>query len=83
MTIFLFIPMGLILDLSLKVFPSIITSGNVSVVDHSITYQFQVSASTNFDGTPNEGELSTITANTTLFIPMPGTKAAIIQVLSL
>ena len=61
----------------LKVFPSTITTGNASLIEHSITYQFQVSASINSGGTPNEGELSALSANTTLFIPMPGTKATL------
>ena len=62
---------------SLKVYPSTINSGNISLIDYSITYQFQVSASTNFGQTPNEGELSDVTANTIIFIPMPGTKASL------
>ena len=57
----------------IKVFPSTITSGNVSLIDYSVTYEFQVSASTNIGQTPNEGELSDITADTIIFIPMPGT----------
>ena len=52
----------------IKVFPSTITSGNVSLIDYSVTYEFQVSASTNFGQTPNEGELSDITADTIIFI---------------
>ena len=56
----------------LKVFPSTITSGNVSLIEYSTTYQFQVSASTNFGQIPNEGDLSSVTANTSIFVPMPG-----------
>ena len=48
-------------------------AGNVTLVDHSVTYQFRVSAAIMSDGNINEGDLSSITTNTTLFVPMPGT----------
>ena len=48
------------------------TAGNVSLMEYSITYQFQVSASTNFGQISNEGDLSDVTANTIMYIPMPG-----------
>ena len=50
------------------------TSGNITLVDHSVTYQFRVSAgiTDSETNTVNEGELSTITESTTLFIPEPG-----------
>ena len=54
-------------------FPGSVTAGNVTLVDHSVTYQFRVSAAVSVDGNLNEGELSAITANTTLFVPQPGT----------
>jgi hypothetical protein len=47
-------------------------AGNVTLVDHSVTYQFRVSAAIIASGDINEGELSAITINTTLFIPEPG-----------
>ena len=53
-------------------FPGSATAGNVTLVDHSVTYQFRVSAAVMVDGNINEGELSAITINTTLFVPKPG-----------
>ena len=53
-------------------FPGSATAGNVTLVDHSLTYQFRVSAAVMVDGNINEGELSAITINTTLFVPKPG-----------
>ena len=58
--------------LTYKVFPGSARAGNITLVGHSITYQFHVSASVIVDQTPNEGELSAITVNTTLFVPEPG-----------
>ena len=56
----------------LQVFPGSARAGNVTLVDHSVTYQFRVSAATIESGDINEGELSAITINTTLFVPKPG-----------
>jgi hypothetical protein len=56
----------------LQVFPGSAMAGNVTLVDHSVTYQFRVSAAIIASGDINEGELSTITINTTLFVPEPG-----------
>ena len=56
----------------LQVFPSTSTVGNISLTEHSITYQFQVSASVTVGQTSNEGDLSPLSPNTTVFIPRPG-----------
>jgi len=53
-------------------FPGTATAGNVTLTDHSISYQFQVSAAVMNGQTLNEGERSTITASTVLFVPEPG-----------
>lgn len=53
-------------------FPGSARAGNVTLEDHSVTYQFRVSAAVMVGQNINEGELSAVTANTTLFIPEPG-----------
>ena len=53
-------------------FPSTVTSGNITLSNYSISYQFQVSASTSYGQVANEGELSPISANATIFVPEPG-----------
>ena len=55
-----------------QVFPGSATAGNVTLVDHSLTYQFRVSAAVIVSGDINEGDLSAININTTLFVPRPG-----------
>ena len=62
----------LLLSNVLQVFPSTSTAGNISLTEHSITYQFQVSASVNFGQTSNEGDLSPFSPNTAVFVPRPG-----------
>ena len=53
-------------------FPGTARVGNVTLTDHSITYQFQVSAAVGNGETFNEGDLSIITASSTVFVPEPG-----------
>ena len=53
-------------------FPASARAGNITVVNHSITYEFRVSVSTIFNGMIDDGELSSVTINNTLFIPEPG-----------
>ena len=55
-----------------QVFPGSARAGNITLEDHSVTYQFRVSASIMVGQSLNEGELSFITANTDVFIPEPG-----------
>ena len=59
----------------MQVFPGYARAGNITLVDHSVTYQFRVSASVAVDQTFNEGDLSTVTINSTLFVPEPGIAA--------
>ena len=47
------------------------TSGNITLTQHSVFYQFQVSAATAYGSGVNEGSPSTVTANTIVFIPEP------------
>ena len=47
-------------------------AANITVPAPSFTYVFQVSASNNVNGIENEGDLSEVTANSTVFIPIPG-----------
>ena len=56
----------------MQVFPGSARSGIITLVDHSITYQFRVSASVMLAQTFNEGELSVVTPSATLFVPEPG-----------
>ena len=55
-----------------QVFPGSARAGNITLVDHSITYQFRVSAAVMVGQTVNEGELSAVSLKTTLFVPNPG-----------
>ena len=55
-----------------QVFPGTLTSGNITLRVHSITYQFRVSASTSYGQSPNEGELSSITSEATIFVAEQG-----------
>ena len=48
------------------------TAGNITLTNHSITYEFRVSAAIMYGQTLNEGDLSTVTASTTVFVPEPG-----------
>ena len=50
-------------------------------MEHSVTYQFRVSAAVIESGDINEGELSAITINTTLFVPKPGACFTIISII--
>ena len=49
-----------------------LTSGNITLRAHNITYQFQVSASTSYGQNLNEGELSSVTSNATIFVAEQG-----------
>ena len=53
-------------------FPGTATAGNVTLTDHSISYQFQVTAAIMNGQTLNEGDRSSITTGTILFVPEPG-----------
>ena len=53
-------------------FPASATAGNVTLNDYSATYQFQMTASTFLGRVENEGNLSTITPESTVFVPEPG-----------
>ena len=53
-------------------FPASATAGNVTLTDHSVTYQFQMTASTFLGRVENEGNLSTITPESTVFVPESG-----------
>ena len=46
-------------------------AGNVTLVDHSVTYHFRVSAAVFFEDSFNEGELSLVTPSAALFVPKP------------
>ena len=48
------------------------TAGNITLTNHSITYEFCVSAAVMYRQTLNKGALSTVTASTTVFVPEPG-----------
>ena len=58
--------------LCLQEFPGTATAGNITLTHHSISYQFQVSAAVTNGQTLNEGDRSTVTAGTILFVPEPG-----------
>ena len=53
-------------------FSGIATAGNITLSNHSITYEFRVSAAIMTGHTLNEGELSTVSASSTVFVPEPG-----------
>ena len=53
-------------------FPGNATAGNVLLNNHSVTYQFQMTASTFLRTVENEGNLSTITPQSTIIVPEPG-----------
>ena len=55
-----------------QLFPGSATAGNVTLTDDSVTYQFQVTASTFVGRVENEGNLSTITPESTIFVPERG-----------
>jgi hypothetical protein len=57
----------------IQAFPGRTRAGNITLVVHSITYQFRVSAAVSYDQTYNEGDLSPVGVNTSLFVPKPGT----------
>ena len=83
------IPIGSLISLNLPIstilkhffvqaFPSTSTAGNISLTVHSITYQFQVSASVNFGQTSNEGDRSPFSPNTAIFVPRAGIQTSIL-----
>ena len=53
-------------------FPASATARNVTLTDHSVIYQFQMTASTFLGRVESEGNLSTITPEFTVFVPEPG-----------
>ena len=69
-------------SLSLQEFSGTATAGNITLTDHSISYQFQVSAAVMNGQTLNEGDRSTVTASTVLFVPDPGKISVLLCVIS-
>ena len=56
-----------------QIFPASATAGNVTLTDDAVTYQFQMTASTFLGGgAENEGNLSIITPESTVFVPEQG-----------
>ena len=55
-----------------QLFPASARAGNITLTDDSVTYQFQMTASTFMGREENEGNLSTITPESTIFIPERG-----------
>ena len=55
-----------------QLFPGSARAGNVTLTDDSVTYQFQMTASTFLGREENEGNLSTITPESTIFVPERG-----------
>ena len=53
-------------------FPGNVTSADIALTHHSITYTFQVSAAARSGSTLNEGDPSSVTATSILFVPEPG-----------
>ena len=56
----------------LQVFPGSARAGNITLEEHSITYQFRVSAGVVEGDVINEGELSDISVSSTVYVPEPG-----------
>ena len=55
-----------------QVLPGTHRSGNISLPAQSVTYQFRVSASSSSGLTANEGEMSSVSPNATIFVPEQG-----------